>query len=184
MAKKKKPKSYLPENFLEEHEKALERRDRMIFGALWVGSIILALWLLSVTGPKLYKMTQIRGWTSGATITEKVITDKASEDWEDYDRSTNRSSRGTTYWVAWDGEAALLRGSHRVNLDRYDWDEVDIGDSLEIITFPNDRYAYVKNSIFASNGNFIFDVLLLFAEMALLVYASLRLLELLKPAKR
>ena len=53
--------------------------------------IIAILLLIGVTGPKLFRMCQIRGWIPGATIINKTIADKWIQHYEGKD----------IYWISW-----------------------------------------------------------------------------------
>jgi hypothetical protein len=155
--------------------------ERQIFRVIWIVLGLLALWLLSITGPKLYTMTQIRGWLPGASSLEKTITGKASQDYTVTDTRSNRRDRsGTNYLIAWDEQDVLQVGPNRINLERAAWDELQIGDSIELIKLPKSESYYLRKGIFASNGNFVFDALVFVSELALL---AISLIKLFRPAK-
>lgn len=114
-----------------------------------------------VTGPKLHKMAQIRGWLPGGSIETVVVTDRwhqqPGEDGVDHD----------VYWITWAGADVRRIGTHRLNVTAEQFPALTPGSRLEVIRVPGDRNAYLRDDIFVSIGNFIFDLLLLIGELAL-----------------
>lgn len=132
---------------------------RFIWKHPWLLLLASAL-LITVTGPKMYKMVLIRGWVPGATVRRKIVTDM---------KMTASSGRVTSnaYWVSWDGQGASRIGPKRMNLPEEVYKGIEIGDELEVITLFGEKTPYHREGIFASNGNFIFDVCLLCFELFL-----------------
>ncbi|HEY0152050.1 MAG TPA: hypothetical protein VGB92_08640 [Longimicrobium sp.] len=116
-----------------------------------------------VTGPKLHKMAQIRGWLPGGTIDTVVVTDR----W--HQRPGEAGTDHDIYWITWDGADVRRVGPHRLNVAAERFPALTMGSRLEVIRVEGDRDAYLRDDIFASNGNFIFDIALLIGEMALVV---------------
>ena len=100
---------------------------------------------------KLYTMTQIRGWSSGSIIHHHTVTDK-------------RQLEGlfdNAYWVAWDDSDITVPSSERINLYDKQWLPLKVGDTISIVTIPNNPIPYNREGIYASNGNFILDIVLI-----------------------
>ncbi len=159
-------------------EDAEDDIGRMFHCIIWVAVAVLALWLmLAVTGPKLYKMAQIRGFTAGGTLLERTITDKASQDWTAAFDSDSSSSRGTYYFISWNEQPALEAGPNRINIQREQWENLNIGDSIDLVRVANDDATYIRTGIFASNSNFIFDAMLLLLQLVIIINSAVRLLR-------
>ncbi len=146
--------------------------EKLAFRLIWLGLAAFSIWLiLSFTGPKLYKMAQIRGWISGATLQQEIVTDKAQT--KSLNTSSNRyeDKYSYSYLIAWSNQPASEPGPDRVNLIFSDWERIAVGDTVNLIRIPNDEKAYLREGIFASNGNFGFDLGLIIAELALAITA-------------
>lgn len=125
---------------------------------------------LGVTIPKLYKMTQIRGWQPGAIVEQHVITQKWHQSKEEHPRGRD------AYWIAWTEDDIRSIGSHRLNVPAETWEAMAPGQPIEIVRFKGDRWPYLRNDpIFASNENFVFDLILLAIEVGTVVWAMRRL---------
>jgi len=150
--------------------------EKIFYRVIWVAVAVLALWLmLAVTGPKLYKMAQIRGFIGGATLLERTITDKASQDWRTALSLNRTSSSGTNYFIAWNEQSALEAGPNRINIQQEQWEKLNIGDSIDLMRLPHDEATYIRTGIFASNGNFMFDAILLALQLAIIMNSIVRL---------
>lgn len=137
-----------------------------------VGLIICLLFLILTTS-KLYTMYQLRGLISGAyTVTYNV-----KQKWDEY--SWNRSSREMqhTYWVSWTDQDIQQPGLHRTNLVFEKWSRLKIGGPIEITYVPRDPEPYLRNDIFDSDDNFIFDYVLLVAELSGAVWLLLKIIR-------
>jgi hypothetical protein len=108
-------------------------------------------WLTCFTGAKLIKMAQIRGFISGPTPESKVVTAKATEP----------STYADVYWIAWNGADIRVPSRNRTNLSKDVWETYTLGDQIEILYFPGDSSPYHRPDIFADNGNFAIDAVLL-----------------------
>jgi hypothetical protein len=123
-----------------------------------------------VTGPKLYKMAQIKGWQPGATVTTGVITDKG----------VNQGRYGFKHWVSWTNHGGALTRDDRDNVNAEDWESMRVGDRVDVVRVPGDDGAYLRNGVFVETGNFVFDFVLLAAEiitalvMVILLFRSRR----------
>jgi hypothetical protein len=141
-----------------------------IFRFLWRHPrwlLVTGLLLLAVTGWKLRTMAMIRGWVPGAEEVRKGVTDR----WLD----PGSGRLGPAFWIAWDGGSARVRGPHRLNLEEEAWNRIAVGDTIPVVFVHGEPY--LRDSIFDSLGNFAFDLVLLAAEAALCVVASVRLVR-------
>ncbi len=114
---------------------------------------------MGVTIPKLYKMSQIRGWVSGAKVTQKAITQK----W--HQTPAEHPEGRDVYWIAWTAEKIRSVGNHRMNVPPELWNRLNVGDQIEGIRLHGDPRLYLREGIFASDGNFAVDVILLIVEI-------------------
>jgi hypothetical protein len=138
----------------------------------WALALVISVGLaVGVTLPKLYKMAQIKGWQPGATVTTRVITDKG----------VDQGRRGLKhYWVSWANHGGALTRADRDNVSPEDWQSMRVGDSVEVVRVPGDDAAYLRNGVFVEPGNFVFDYVLLAAEiitalvMVILLFMSRR----------
>ncbi len=138
---------------------------------------VLVVWtsLLFVTVPKLYTMSQIKGWIPGARKRTYHVTQKLLE----------KGQYGDFYMVSWTQQDIRQPSNFRTNIPYNRWVKSNIGDPIEIITIGNDPSPYVQDDIFVEPCNFVFDFLLLAAELsgiALVIRAFLR--EKRKPSYR
>ncbi|MEM8640717.1 MAG: hypothetical protein AAGG51_18150 [Cyanobacteria bacterium P01_G01_bin.54] len=138
-------------------------------------ALLVALGLaFGVTIPKLYKMGQIKGWLAGATETTEVITQK----W--HQTANEHPSERETYWIAWSETDIREIGNHRLNVTQEDWHRVEIGELIEVVSLPTDDHLYLRNGIFVSPENFVFDGVLLVGELTIATIMSIRLARLKK----
>jgi predicted DNA-binding protein (UPF0278 family) len=86
-----------------------------------------------------------------------------------------RTGMREVYWLAWDGGDADVPGRHRINVERHVFEATQIGDTIRLVFEDGDPY--LRDGIYVSRGNFIFDVCLLAFELALCVVATVRLLR-------
>ena len=122
----------------------------------------LLLWLISITGSKLFKMAQIRGFVKGPAPVVKTITGT----------SISTGHPRNSYVLTWDGADPVISGPNRINLPREIWETFQPGDSIEILYFPEDPRPYHRLGLYANNGNFGFDSFLLLAWVSGLVALS------------
>jgi hypothetical protein len=111
---------------------------------------------IGVTVPKLYKMAQITGQTPGATVTTRSVTEKGM----DHGRQGREH-----YWVSWGVAAGSRSRADRDYVSPEIWTNVKVGDSIEVVHVPGDDAGYLKNGVFVEPGNFVFDYVLLAAEI-------------------
>ncbi len=119
-----------------------------------VGVAALALASL-VTVPKVIKMFKIRGVLEGAWTEEREVTAMWHQTPEEHDRGSE------AFWVSWDGKDVRVRGNHRLNLPEELWNEHEVGGLVELTFVQGDPKPYHREGIFANNGNFLVDFLLL-----------------------
>ncbi|WOO43119.1 hypothetical protein [Rubellicoccus peritrichatus] len=96
-------------------------------------------------------MAKIRGWISGLEPVSKVVTDRAILD----GRYTD------AYWIAWDDADIEIPSRNRISLPKDVWDKHFIGDYIEVFYLPRDKWPFHRDGIYASNGNFAYDGLLI-----------------------
>ncbi len=123
--------------------------------------------LVLYTGSKLHKMFAISGWLPGARVEMKVITGKQKIP----------GKHGFSYWISWDNKSPSATGHHRVNLKHDQWEAISPGDEIEVRYIGKDKSPYLLTGIYASTGNFGFDILLLIAELGGVVYCGLSLFK-------
>lgn len=128
-----------------------------------IRSLAVVVLAMTITAPKLYKMGQIRGWISGAETSTKTITQK----W--HQTSIAYPSGGDAYWLAWSDTNIREVGDHRLNVTLEHWQTIDIGEDIEIVYTPRDSKPYLRDGIFASPGNFVFDIFLLSTAIVILI---------------
>jgi len=114
--------------------------------------LILCVVLASITVPKLYTMSAIKGWVPGAKVQIYHVTQKLDN--------------GKVYWISWTRDDIRLPGNHKSNIRYERWAKLKIGDPIEIITVGNDPTTYTRDDIFVEPGNFVFDLVLLAGELA------------------
>jgi len=120
--------------------------------------IIICLLLVMYTSHKLYVMMQIRGFMPGTVVTTCTITQK----WEE-------QRKGTYYCISWNNppEAGLTRDQDRI--DYAAWSALNVGDPITVVAIGKKRDTYARASIFAVNGNFGFDIVLLLIEIGVAI---------------
>ncbi len=140
---------------------------RALVRFLWRSPLLLlltGLLLLGYTSYKLHRMARIRGWIAGAEEVEKRITD----------RRRDVTPRGQyAFWLAWDGGRVEVPGPHRINVVESVWEATQVGDTIRGVFEDGDPY--LRDGIYVSQGNFVFDGCLLAGEIALCVVAGVRL---------
>lgn len=106
-------------------------------------ALLACLGLAIFTSYKLHKMTRIRDDQNGVT---RIVDNKTSEP----------VRRGTACY--------LWSRSQRIQADCDYWERINIGDTFEIVEV--DGKQYVKGGdVYTSPGNFVFDIVLLVAEI-------------------
>lgn len=120
-------------------------------------AIVLCLALLTpFTLWKLHKMCVIRGWLPGATTTHHTVTKK----------TRGRGRHGFYfYYLCWGSSEVYEFSGERVQVDADHYDQVPIGSEIEVVHYPGDPATYTRSDIYTSNGNFIFDGVLLVLEL-------------------
>lgn len=121
--------------------------------------IALLLWLISITGSKLFKMAQIRGFLDGPAPVVKTITGK----------TISGGHTRNAYVLSWDGADPEVSGPNRINLPQEPGESLQPGDPIDILYFPGDPMPHHRLGFYANNGNFGFDSFLLLAWIAALV---------------
>jgi len=113
--------------------------------------LVLILLLLGVLINKLHTMAQVRGLLGGATEELQTSTDK----------KILEGQFGPAYWIAWNHSDITLPSSNRINIDEKQWIKFNIGDAISIIRLAEDPIPYYREGIYASDGNFILDFVLI-----------------------
>ena len=120
---------------------------------------------LFVTGPKLHKMCQIKGWIAGAKTTQETISAKWHQTPDQHPKERD------VFWIAWQGADIKIRGSNRINLQREKFETMQVGDTIAVVRLPEDPVPYLPQGIFVSPGNFALDIVLLLGEIYFAVRA-------------
>ncbi len=137
--------------------------------------LVLLLLLACFTTNKLIKMAKIRGFIPGPAPEVKIVTGKIAS--RDRDRAV--------FWLAWDNADIHVPGRNRINLSKEVWQSFNVGDSIEILYFPGDRWPYTRRDIFADDGNFAFDEILLTLWVAgIVTLATFQIRDFLRARKR
>ena len=113
--------------------------------------VLFILLLLGILINKLHTMTQVRGLLGDAAEELQKITDKRILE----------GQFGAAYWIAWDYSDVTQPSSNRINVNEKQWTNFNIGDSIKIIRLPDDSVPYYREGIYASDGNFILDFVLI-----------------------
>jgi hypothetical protein len=113
--------------------------------------LLLILLLLGVLINKLHTMAQVRGLLEGASEELQKITDK----------KILEGQFGAAYWIAWNHSDITQPSSNRINVDEQQWINFNIGDAIAINRLPDDPIPYYREGIYASDGNFILDLVLI-----------------------
>ena len=113
--------------------------------------LLVILVLLGVLINKLHTMAQIRGLLGGATEVLQKVTDK----------KILEGQFGAAYWIAWNHSDITQPSSSRINVDEKQWINFNTGDAITIIRLADDPIPYYREGIYASDGNFILDFVLI-----------------------
>jgi hypothetical protein len=134
----------------------------------WALALVISTALVGgVTGPKLHKMAQIKGWRPGATVTTRFITKKG----------VNQGTRGSNhYWVSWANYDGTISPAHRDYVSPEVWESMEVGDPVEVIHVPGDDAGYLPNGVYVELGNFAFDIALLAVGLCVAAASAGRLL--------
>ncbi len=121
--------------------------------------------VLFITGPKLHKMCQIKGWIAGTKTTQETISVK----W--HQTPDQHPKKRDVFWIAWQGADIKVRGSNRINLQREKFEALQVADTIAVVRLPDDPVPYLRQGIFVSRGNFVLDIVLLLGEIYFAVRA-------------
>jgi len=113
--------------------------------------LLFILLLLGLLINKLHTMAQVRGLLGDATEELQKITDK----------KILEGQFGAAYWIAWNHSDITQPSSNRINVDEKQWINFDIGNAIIIIRLTDDPVPYYREGIYASDGNFILDFVLI-----------------------
>ena len=114
-----------------------------------------------MVGYRLFRMTQIRGWTPGARTEIYTITQM----------DKTRGRRDDHYWVSWSRDKNVRdAGNHRVMLEYENWSKLRIGSQIEITYIGNNDTPYAMDD--ASDFDFFFDGMLLLVSLAVAFFAG------------
>ena len=115
-----------------------------------------------ITVPRLYKMFQIKGVISGATVTAKSITKKWVSD--------SHLRYETHYNISWAEDTVNIKENQVDNIDKETWKYMNVGDTINVVSFRSDKKAYTNNSLYVANGNFILDFVLLAGQLFVFIF--------------
>jgi len=150
----------------DDEDLSIDRRLTAILRLLIaLGALVMA---TVITIPKLYKMLQIKGVLRGAYTTTEYVSQK-------WDETSPDDRRRHIWWIGYGHKDIHQIGGHRTNVPRRRWEETNIGDQIEVIHIPGDRWTYLKDGdIFVSPGHFAFDIVLLAIELTVAATALVR----------
>jgi len=125
--------------------------------------LAIAVALAMYTTHKLHKMARIRGFIGEPRIERHIVSGK--------NRAPAR--RTTVCFLRWTEGGS----EHRVQADCAYWEQTAIGDPIELVRLDvDDDEAYLREGdIYASDGNFYFDFVLLAVELVGVIYFVVRL---------
>src|SRR4051812_49052852 len=141
-------------------------------------ALVLALgaaFFAAATVPKLVGMCQLRGWIPGARAERREIRSM----WLQtpyrvvYPNGMEIERRGPC-WVTWTDANVKIRGPHRLDLDRSQCNMRRIGDPIEPVWIIGTDLPVTRDSVWASAGNFAFDLILLGVEATLMAWGAWR----------
>ncbi|MBI5042870.1 MAG: hypothetical protein HZC10_03370 [Nitrospirae bacterium] len=137
--------------------------------------LILFIYLAILTTSKLYRMCIIKGWIDGEMV---IRTYTITQKW--HERYATDYGTGHMYWISWTGQNIKENGVHRVSMQYEKWVYLQINDPIEIIYIVNNPSPYSRDGMFVSDGNFIFDIVLLSLELIAILFLSRSILKLRK----
>lgn len=142
---------------------------------------IVGLMLAITTVPKLIGMAQLRGFLPGARVEQLPVRAK----WIQPPRRVQHASgvedlRTGVCWVTWTDQDVRKMGDHRMDLDVEQCRGLAVGGTVEGVWVVGSGAPLRRGSVWAANGNFAFDLILLLLEVALVGW-GLRHLRLLRP---
>ena len=132
-------------------------RSRGKYLAFTAIAIILA---AGVTGPRLYRMAQVRGLIDGATGSTETVTrmwEERVESWWPFSRSR--------YWMSWGDEDVQQPGNHRVRVGMYDWAGTAVGSQIEVVRLEEGGTPYLQYGRFTSPLRFVASIITLLVEL-------------------
>lgn len=144
----------------------LQMRHRSATALLALG-LVIALGRVIYTTHKLNRMARIRGITGDVAVEQHAVTGK-----------TREPGRVVPYcFLSWRDDPR--RGpEHRVEADCNYWEQVRIGDPIEIVRPDSDNEVYLRRGeIYASDGSFAVDFGLLAVELAAVGYCLFRIVR-------
>ncbi|MCZ7652254.1 MAG: hypothetical protein M5U13_14245 [Thermoanaerobaculia bacterium] len=124
---------------------------------------------LTVTVPKLVKMAKVRGMLPGGEVESLRVAEKWHQTPDEHPAGRD------ALWVRFGPGEIRTPGPHRINLPASRWAELEVGDPIEIVWVGSDPKPYSRDGIFASAGNFAFDLLFLALQVAVGLGALARL---------
>lgn len=136
-------------------ETTLERVWNLIKGGppgLLALLFALAMFLTSL---KLWRMMRLRGWLQGRQVALETVA-----------RKGRTSLPKETFWIETE--------NGRLDIGEERWATLEVGQCLEIVTLPGESERYLKNDEALSNGQFLFDGLLLLGESAMFLWMLIR----------
>ena len=105
--------------------------------------------LMFLTGSKLYKMAQIKGFVPGRKLVTQLVTGSGEQ----------QGRREMVYWISWGGADWRVPSNNRTNLPEEIWENHPVGSEIQLV--QHGETFYHPNGIFVSPGNFVFDVFLM-----------------------
>jgi hypothetical protein len=127
--------------------------------------MVLMVALAIFTTHKMYSMARMRGFIGKRIITVHHITDKKRE------TSFRNAHEREFCFVSWAESASENDPQHRVQVDCDRWRKLELGDRIEVARIDEDDSGHMIGAeVFESDGNFVFDMVLLGIELAGLLW--------------
>jgi len=144
--------------------------SRPLSKPLLVAILVGCIGLTAYTSHKLYTMARIRGVIGERLVVTHSVVDKTREE-------PVRRRDDPTCWL-WYHIGGVR---HRIQSDCDYWARVTIGQTIEIVSLE-DKSFLKDGEIYASDGNFMFDIVLLGVELAGVVACIVALVRRRRPA--
>lgn len=146
---------------------------RKLYMYIWNNKLLLAIictGLLIFTSTKIYGMLEIRGIIPGRIIESKIITDMTFQ-------ASSKIPGENVYWISWSYADISTKSNNRLNISEELWTSLEIGSEVEIIKLRSGNTPYMKNGIYASNGNFVFDIIMFLIEFTGIIYGIVAFIQ-------
>jgi hypothetical protein len=140
----------------------IETASLKIGRPVWWLMLVVAVGLTIYTTHKLYRMALIRGIIGSVPVQRGFVADK----------TRSSGPRGETCMLTWSDPAREARRHVQADCDY--WERRRIGDPIDLVRVGGNDYLR-EGDVYASNGNFAFDFVLITLELASVIYCARRL---------